>query len=151
LGLGQKGDYTAIAVVEEWEQEVGGVDRVTFERRKTRRLDVRYLERIPLGTSYPDIVERVCELVRSLELRWKCVLLVDAMGVGAPVVDLLRRAGLECKMVPVTITGGEHPARGADGWRVPKRDLVTAVQVALELGSCGCRQRCRWDGRWSRN
>jgi hypothetical protein len=134
LDLGQKGDYTAIAVVEEWEEAVGGVDPVTFEARKARWLDVRYLERIPLGTSYPEIVERVCELVRSPELKRKCTLLVDATGVGVPVVDLLRRAALECCMVPVTITGGEHAARGPDGWRVPKRDLVTAVQVALELG-----------------
>jgi hypothetical protein len=134
LDLGQKGDYTAIAVVEEWEEAVGGVDGVTFDARKERRLDVRYLERVPLGTSYPEIVERVCELVRSPELKWKCTLLVDATGVGAPVVDLLRRAALECWMVPVTITGGEHQAKGPDGWRVPKRDLVTAVQVALELG-----------------
>jgi hypothetical protein len=50
LDLGQKGDYTAIAVVEEWEAAAGGVDMVTFEPRKTRRLDLRYLERIPLGT-----------------------------------------------------------------------------------------------------
>jgi hypothetical protein len=49
LDLGQKGDYTAIAVVEEWVQAVGGVDPVTFDARKERRLDVRYLERVPLG------------------------------------------------------------------------------------------------------
>jgi len=62
------------------------------------------------------------------------VLLVDATGVGAPVVDLLRRAPLEAWLVPVTITGGEHASSGRDGWRVPKRDLVTALQVALEKG-----------------
>jgi len=66
---------------------------------------------------------------------WKeCVLVVDSTGVGAPVVDLLKRAPLEAWLTPVTITGGEHQSSGRDGWRVPKRDLVTAVQVALERG-----------------
>src|ERR1700719_1317706 len=72
LDLGQKGDYTAIAVVEEWEEAVGGVDRVTYEPKTTRRLDVRHLERVPLGTPYPEVVERVCDLVRSPELKGRC-------------------------------------------------------------------------------
>jgi hypothetical protein len=134
LDLGQKGDFTAIVVVEEWEEAVGGVDRVTYELKRVRRLDVRHLERVPLGTPYPEVVERVCDLVRSPELKGKCVLVVDATGVGGPVVDLLRRAPLEAWLTPVTITGGEQQSSGRDGWRVPKRDLVTAVQVALERG-----------------
>src|SRR5437899_56723 len=114
LDLGQKGDHTAIAVVEDWEQEVGGVDRVTYEVKKRRRLDVRHLERVPLGTPYPDIVERVCELVRVPELKGRCVVVVDSTGVGAPVVDLLRRAPLEAWLVAVTITGGDHQSRGRE-------------------------------------
>src|SRR5216684_2488894 len=114
LDLGQKGDPSAIAVVEEWWEAVGGVDRVTYELRTTRRLDVRYLERVPLGTPYPEVVEQVCDLVRSPELKGRCVLVVDSTGVGAPVVDLLRRAPLEAWLVPVTITGGEHQSSGRD-------------------------------------
>lgn len=134
LDLGQKGDYTAIAVVELREEATGEMDRATFEPMKRRSLDVRHLERVPLGTSYPEIVERVCEIVRSPELKGRCMLLVDATGVGAPVVDLLRRAPLHAPLLPVTITGGDHASRGPDGWRVPKRDLVTALQVVLERG-----------------
>jgi hypothetical protein len=37
LDLGQKGDPSAIAVVEEWEEVVGGVDRVTYELKRVRR------------------------------------------------------------------------------------------------------------------
>ena len=134
LDLGQKGDYTAIAVVEQWTQAIGDVDAATFEARTKTWLDVRHLERLPLGTSYPDIVERVCGLVRAPQLKGKCLLIVDATGVGAPVVDLLRRAPLECTMIPVTITGGDRPSNGPEGWRVPKRDLVTGLQVVLERG-----------------
>ena len=95
---------------------------------------MRHLERMALGTSYPAVVERVCDVVRMPDLRGRCALLVDATGVGAPVVDLLRAAALECTLIAVTITGGEHAARGPDGWRVPKRDLVTGLQVVLEMG-----------------
>ena len=130
--MGQKGDYTAIAVVERWIEALGGIDPVTYEARTRKRLDVRHMERLPLGTSYPEVVARVCELVRVPALWRNCVLVVDATGVGAPVVDLLRNAPLECWLMPVTITGGDRQSRGPDGWRVPKRDLVTGLQVVLE-------------------
>jgi hypothetical protein len=57
---------------------------------------------------------------------------VDATGVGAPVVDLLKAARPGCRIVPVTITGGDQ--EGSDGtlYRVPKRDLVTGLQVVIE-------------------
>jgi hypothetical protein len=57
---------------------------------------------------------------------------VDATGVGAPVVDMLRRARLGATLVPVLITGGETESRGGGYYRVPKRDLITGLQVMLE-------------------
>ena len=132
LDLGQKGDYTAIAVFERWVEPLGGRDPVTYEPRTATRLDLRHLSRVPLGTSYLEIVERVCRIVRAPDLLRNCVLVVDATGVGTPVVDMFRRAPLECSMLPVTITGGNHQSRGPDGYTVPKRDLVTGLQVLLE-------------------
>lgn len=35
-------------------------------------------------------------------------------------------------MVPVTITGEEHANRSAQGWSVPKRDLMTTLMVMVE-------------------
>ena len=70
-------------------------------------LRLRYLERVPLGTPYPEVVERVAQVTRSAELAGRCHLVVDATGVGRPVVDLLRRARLGCVVMPVMITGGE--------------------------------------------
>ena len=54
LDLGQKGDYTAIVVVEQWIEALGGIVPVTYEARTRKRLDVRHMERLPLGTSYPE-------------------------------------------------------------------------------------------------
>ena len=47
-------------------------------------------------------------------------------------MDLLRRAGLPCRLMPVTITAGDRETTDSGTWRVPKRDLVGAVQVLLQ-------------------
>ena len=59
-------------------------------------------------------------------------LVVDATGVGVPVVDQLRQAGLS--PIPVTITSGRRVKCVAGNWRVPKRALVGALIAALESG-----------------
>lgn len=94
------------------------------------RLVVRFVERMPLGTPYPRVVERVRRIVSSQELLGQCVLAVDAGGVGAPVVDMLRAARLGCSMTGYMITGGERSA----GESVTKRDLLAEVQVLMEGG-----------------
>ena len=60
--------------------------------------------------------------------------IVDATGVGAPVVDMLRKADLPCRLMPVTITGGEHDAPVRGGYHVPKRELLTGLQVLVQSG-----------------
>ena len=61
--------------------------------------------------------------------------MVDATGVGAAVVDLLERARLGVRIVPVSITAGADAHEGMAGsWRVPKRDLVSVLQVLLQQG-----------------
>lgn len=60
-------------------------------------------------------------------------LCVDQTGVGAPVVDLFRQAKLNARLQPILIHGGDHATR-ENGWRVPKRELVGATQVALQTG-----------------
>jgi hypothetical protein len=92
---------------------------------------LRDLRRFPLGTPYPDIVEWVAGLMEHPQLRG-ATLVVDATGVGAAVLDLLRDRGLG--PVPVWITAGERAEGVGDGWRVPKRDLVAVVQVLLQTG-----------------
>ena len=125
LDLGQKRDHSAVVVVERIDH------RRAFQGTAFEKLLVRYVERMPLGMPYPRIVERVKEIVRCGELDGNCALAVDATGVGAPVVDMLRAARLGCDLTPVVITGGE---RGVSRWSVPKRDLMAEVQVMLENG-----------------
>src|SRR5437867_9477535 len=132
LDLGQRCDHSALVVVERAELFLDEMDWVTYERRRARRYRVRFLERLPLGTPYPDVVERVRRVVRSKGLAGRCTLALDATGVGAPVLDMLRRANLGCGIEPVVLTGGERESHGGGGWHVPKRDLITGLRVMLE-------------------
>ena len=100
-------------------------------------LYLRHLERYELGTKYTRIIENVKRLLsrepigRRLE---RTRLLVDKTGVGAAVVDSFFQAGV--RPIAVTIHGGSAvgPEPGGAGYRVPKRDLVAAVQTLLQNG-----------------
>jgi len=126
VDLGQKRDFTAVAVVERVEAYSA------YRAPVLGAVHVRYLERVPLGTPYPAVAERVRKIVQCGAIGGDAVLIVDATGVGRPVVDLLNAAKLRCEVVAVTITGGEKAARSGDGWSVPKKDLMAGVQVLLE-------------------
>jgi hypothetical protein len=118
LDLGQAQDFTALCVV-----ELKGDPKMKYYH-------VRHLERFQLGTRYPTIVERVRELTLSPKLGPDHVLVVDATGVGRPVVDLLRGSGL--RPVPVIITAGNLATLEGGFWHAPKRDLVSTLQVLLQ-------------------
>jgi hypothetical protein len=133
LDLGKAQDHTAVAVIERaelvWREER---DPVTWQPRRGTRHFLRHLRRVPLQTPYPDVVELLRDLVSGPALAKRSTLVVDATGVGAPVVDLLRRAALPCSIVPVMITGGDAESRDGDVVRAPKRDLIVGLQVAMQ-------------------
>lgn len=126
LDLGQARDHTAIAVIEREERPVAWMPPVRKELR------VRYLERMKLGTPYTEVVDRVKEILAHPQLGTRKRFIVDATGVGAPVVDLLKRAKLGCSVIPVTITSGEQARCENSHWYVPKRDLMTGLLLLLE-------------------
>ncbi len=134
LDLGQKRDFTAMCVVERRLEMLDAKDPVTWDWVRKTTFHLRHLRRLPLETTYPDVVERVGKLVRSPSMAGRCELVVDATGVGGAVVDLLRAARLGCDVVPVTITGGDTATQVGRAWRVPKRDLILGLQVMFEQG-----------------
>jgi hypothetical protein len=139
LDLGQAADYTALAVVQSVieQKPEGGTEKF---------LHLRHLERYELGTPYPDVADKVATLMRDERLspneydpsrlrvfRKEPQLIVDDTGVGRAVADLLKGKGL--KFTAVTITGGDEVNRVASGrYRVPKRDLVGALEVPFHTG-----------------
>src|SRR5580700_1607622 len=101
LDLGQKQDFSAVAVVEREEH------RLTWMAPAQPCMRVRHLERMPLGTPYVNVVRRVSEIMQHRALALQGRLVVDATGVGAPVVEMLRAVRPPCRVTAVTITGGE--------------------------------------------
>jgi hypothetical protein len=116
LDLGQANDFTAIAVVE----VVAG------------DLHVRHLERFR-NTLYPDVADRVGALMDSPQLEGKASLVIDATGVGPAVTDIFTKRGRSFKAVK--IHSGDAESREGTTYRVPKRNLVSALQAALQTGA----------------
>ena len=81
--MGQSRDPSTIAVLERAEMQ-GPFDPVVYAYKKVAALRVRHVERIPLGTGYPEVVQRLVEVAQSRELAGRCRLVVDATGVGRP-------------------------------------------------------------------
>jgi hypothetical protein len=127
LDLGQAQDYTAICIAERNETMCGNL-----AARSGATYQVRHLERPALGTPYPAIVARVRQLVHQPPLRGQVSVVADATGVGAAVIDLLRDAHLSAPLNAVTITGGDTVTQDGLNYRVPKRDLVSVLQVLLQ-------------------
>ncbi|PZO78274.1 MAG: hypothetical protein DI629_12405 [Mesorhizobium amorphae] len=115
LDLGQASDWTALCVVE----------------RTAAGLTVPFLSRTR-GRPYTEVVSSLVAFMARPELVG-ARLVVDATGLGRPVIDLARASGLD--PMAITITGGRKPAGTMRNARVPKRDIVTGLLVALESGA----------------
>src|SRR5215211_2561431 len=122
VDLGQANDYTGVAVLE--------VVEVAGEAEEA--LHVRHLERFR-HTLYPDVADRVEALLDSPQLKGKADLVIDTTGVGPAVTDIFSKRGRSFKAVK--IHGGDAETREEGTYRVPKRNLVSALQVALQTGT----------------
>jgi hypothetical protein len=132
LDLGQSLDPSAVAVVERrqwWRVNLA----VTHEHRPAEvEYRVRHLERLQLGTPYPAQARHVRALLAARGELAGAALVVDATGVGRPVLDLFRAAGLA--PAGVTLTGGEGWSRDGAFYRVGKLPLVSRLQALMHGG-----------------
>ncbi|MDQ3258230.1 MAG: hypothetical protein M3R15_30825 [Acidobacteriota bacterium] len=137
LDLGQMSDYAALALLEMTD---------TGRDADKPEFDVTYLHRWPIGTPYPKIVEGVAKILNNppfchrrigvpvhLEkVRMPTTLALDQTGAGRPVCDTFNERNLPAHLLPITITGGHKAHSEHGGWLVPKRILVSTLQVALQ-------------------
>ena len=118
LDLGQAADYTALVALDR--------DNETMVYR------CRHLHRFPLNTPYTTQVDQVISWL-AIQGMEGCSLVVDHTGVGRAVVDLLLSRNPPVSIVPVTITAGlDFSGDRRGGFRVPKKDLVTALNLVLQ-------------------
>jgi hypothetical protein len=133
LDLGKLNDYSALVVAERSRREDGHMHHA-----------VRAVERLPLGTSYPAVADRVRQVMDNLQAFGAdreaagqagllAELIVDATGVGVAAADLLRERRLH--PVLVTIVAGDRQTAREDGvLSVGKSFLVGRLQVLLQAG-----------------
>jgi hypothetical protein len=95
-------------------------------------LDVVHLERLPLGTSYTRVAERVAAIAEGAG---NIPVVIDATGVGRAVVDMLAGKGLE--PVAVTLTGGGVVRVSGREVSLPRKALFQPLQAAVEAGRLG--------------
>jgi hypothetical protein len=115
--LGEVQDFSALATV----RQVGDGFQCT------------YLDRPPLGTSYERVNAVIAQIMEKPAYE-DTTLVVDATGVGRPVVERMEDIGLN--PIPVVITGGVNEIHepGDWAWRVPKKNLVTVAQICFQRG-----------------
>ncbi|MGH9584643.1 MAG: hypothetical protein ACRD4O_17110, partial [Bryobacteraceae bacterium] len=134
LDVGKVRDPAAVCVLERRSVFVPGPFEPSDENGATTvSYLVRHLERLPLGTPYTAVCERVAEIADKLEASG-CALadtIVDITGVGRPIFDLL--LGSVASVIGVNFTAGKKPST-ADGriWNVPKRDLVAGLVLLFQ-------------------
>ena len=88
---------------------------------------VGHLERLPLGTLYPAIVDHVGCLLTKLPGHPELV--IDFTGVGRPVFDMFVDSGIH--PTGVVITGGMSEAQNGLICSVSKLNLVSRLQALL--------------------
>ena len=122
MDFGKHSDYTALCVVQATRAATPAGYPVTL-------MQVRHLERYPLGTDYAAVADRVAALMSRI----CATLLCDSTGVGTAAVDMLRERGVP--FIGISIHGGANVSPAPDGYSVPKAQLVGALATALEQGA----------------
>jgi len=127
LDLGQQADYSALIVLE----------RRGFSP-ENYSFDCRFIHRWQLKTNYPEIVTDVARWMNSEAVnkgaRERPTLAIDKTGIGAAIYDLFQQEKMNARIVPIVITGGDQVTKDGSTVRVPKRNLVSCVSVALQTG-----------------
>ena len=125
IDLGQMRDYSAVTILQ---QDF----KYKSIHTKIPIYNVRHLERIKLGTSYPKIVYRLEMLLQKPEIHHaQKVVLIDQTGVGQAVVDMMRQSDIK-NVIGINITGGSSVNEIEGGFNVPKKELVAALQVLIQ-------------------
>jgi hypothetical protein len=158
IDIGQRVDPTAIVVAE---RQLQGFSWPSLDFRSPDdnpvggdiHYTIRFVERMPLNTPYPKVADRLAEVYNGLVVagrpteaphpllreryakhstgRHIHAVLVDATGVGTPVVDLLREKNIQ-PLTPVYLTGGEKATHDNGELRLAKGLLVSRLQVLLQ-------------------
>jgi hypothetical protein len=136
VDIGQRVDPTAIAVIEREERIEKRKDAEGgAQERRVWHHTARRLERLPLGTPYPEVADRLVDVAARVAERTgqRPRLYLDATGVGKPVVDVLRDHQVRALLIAVYFTYGDRRMKGENGSIIlGKAYLVSRLQALFQ-------------------
>jgi hypothetical protein len=140
VDLGQSHDPTAICIMEhcrsgtgDWKKSLNASGGRTLIEQSKDQFDVRYLQRLPLGWPYPQIISYVIDILKREPLSDGCDLVIDITGVGIICGELFDGAGL--RPIKVSITSGSDQTRvDQRRWNVSKTVLISSLDARLNTG-----------------
>lgn len=131
VDIGQRREPSGLCVAEHDLRKEDGSDILHYM--------IRHLERLPAGTQFPKIADRVSEVASGVyrKTRERPHLLLDVTGLGSPVVDLIREASKDYgRISEVYFTHGdqctEEMVSGRSVVRLGKAYLVSKLQTMLQ-------------------
>jgi hypothetical protein len=92
---------------------------------------VRHAERLPLGSGYPSVIDAVGTYMKRLE-HYRPSLVVDHTGVGRPVIQNFRNAGLWPLGIHLHGGDGSRYIPEEHRYNVSVRELVASAQVMFQ-------------------
>jgi hypothetical protein len=111
LDIGKLTDHAAFAIAE----------------RRGQKIAIRYLHRQPLAAAHAATIEHARLLLAS-DMLDGVTLTVDATGKGEPVLEALRNAGIQQRIIGITLTSGRAIKQtGRNDFCVPKNHIVAAL------------------------
>ena len=132
IDLGQRRDHSAIAILERHTRLTGERDPVSYRALDVTTLVLRHIERFPLNMPYPELIWKIKDLLANPNIERDHRIAIDATGVGGPFLDFLRQNGVNRNLFPISITAGETQSVHHNTHHIPKRDLLTNLQLLLQ-------------------
>lgn len=143
VDIGLRNQFTALSVVEASVGyrgfDAGGHFVDFFFEPEEIKYNVVRMFRFEPGTSYPEQVDRIGQIIARLDAigksmrsdnRSNVTLAADITGTGQAVLDLMIRAGLN--PVAINLTNGESITSTDHGYSLPKRDLTSNLHVLMQ-------------------
>ena len=132
LDIGRAQDFSALSIVARRWFEPNAVD--LDPKNMISKYYVMYMRRFELNTPYEIVENEVARLWKMPEMKpsrnWA---LGDMTGVGAPVMQAIRKKGVP--MIGIVITGGETISQPEPNeYHVPKEALVTQIVKLAQMG-----------------
>ncbi|MCI4567206.1 hypothetical protein [Lysobacter sp. CFH 32150] len=135
VDVGQSQDPSAICVASRIVTEPLNPALAQLNPFPKPRVEVHHLERLKLGTPYPQQVDHIANmLLRAPLVTLNPTVLVDYTGVGRPVFDMFHERPALRWARGIVITGGRETSAIPAGWSVPKVELVSKLQALLHSG-----------------